>query len=1042
MNLLPALKTALALVVCSLCCSAQTWRGALLGTVHDASEARVSGARIAVTSAESGKVRTVSSDDSGEFAVSVLPPGEYRVEVDLDGFRTYTQTVDLVVNQELRLDVVLQPGSRSEQVNVVGRSELLKENSSAVSTVVETRAVRQLPLDGRNFYELSLLSPGVVPSAQGSAGSVRGDFAINVNGLREDANNFLLDGIYNGDPKLNGVGVAPPPDAIREFEVLTHTYDASFGRNAGGQINVILQSGANTIHGTAWEFFRNAKLDSQNYFAPADEPSPRNQRNQFGFTLGGPIRRNKAFFFGDYEGRHSREGITQITNVPTLAERSGDFSQSARPPLNLLTGQPFPGNQIPPAFQHPTGRGIVNLYPAPNRNVPGQNYISSPVQRDRTHHFDARLDHSFGAASEFALRYSCGDRDLFEPFAQGQFSRLPGFGNAVSRRAQNVMASETHTFSPALLNEFRLGFNRVAFGAIQQSQDVNLNRQVGLPEIWNNSRDQGLSFISLPGYSPIGQEYNSPQNSVTNSYQVIDQATYSKGRHAFKFGGEYRRLQQNAFRDIQGRGLLTFFGITGSPVADALLGIPTVTGVARIDNHQNLRSSSYGLFAHDTVRLSSELVLSAGLRYEYTSPGVDVRDRANLYDPSRGTLVQVGRDGLPRGGYEPDRNNFAPRIGLVWSPGNRGLVIRSAYGIYYDQSALAPSEGLYFSPPYYDFRLYIPLGNNLLSLSDPFPANFPRLPSSALAIQRDLRTAYAQHWNFNVQQAIGRNGVAEIAYLGTKGTSLIAARDINQPRPSNAPFYLRPDLAFEDINILESRANSSYHSMQARYQQRLSYGLSTIASYTLGKSIDDASNFFSSAGDPNFPQDSYNLRAERGLSNFDVRHRLSVSYVYDLPFRGNRFLKGWQTNGVWSFQTGRPFTAALLSDLDNSNTGRTSLGFGANDRPNVVSNPDVDDPDERQWFNTSAFRVPARGTFGNAGRNILTGPGLQTINVSLLKNTTITERLTAQLRIEVFNLLDEANFSQPDNFVGSPSFGSILSAGSPRRLQLGFKLFF
>lgn len=1024
----------------AIACQAQTWRGTISGTVLDAADARMSHAVVSVLSEDTGKLRSVTTDETGDYRVGALPPGTYRIDVERDGFRKHRETVTLNVNQEVRLDVRLQPGARTEQVTVTGRADALSTDTSSLSTVVDTRTLRQLPLDGRNFYELSLLAPGTAPAAQGSAGSVRGDFAIHVNGAREDANNFLLDGVYNGDPKLNGVGVTPPPDAIREFEVLTHTYDASFGRNAGGQINVVLQSGSNSLHGTAWEFFRNGALDARNTFAPKEQSAPRYQRNQFGFSLGGPIRRNRTFFFGDYEGTARREGRTLITNVPTVAERSGDFTQSAQPPVNLQTGQPLPF--LPPAFQHPVGRAIANLFPLPNRDVAGQNYISSPVERDRVHHFDTRLDHTFSAASDFALRYSCADRTLFEPFATG-YSRVPGFGNDVARRAQNVMASETHVFTPSLINEIRLGFNRVAIGVTQQDASLNLNRRVGLPEIWSNSRAQGLSYISLPGYTPLGHEYNSPQHSVTNNYQIVDQASYSSGRHFVKFGGDIRRLQQNAFRDIQSRGLLTFYGITGNPVGDLLLGIPAVTAFAQVDNHQNLRSHSYSLFAQDTVRLSTSWTLSAGVRYEYTSPGVDVRDRASIYDPSRGSLVQVGTNGIPRSGYNPDRNNVAPRIGLAWSPGGRSFVMRAAYGVFYDQSSLAPGEGLYFSPPYWDFRLFVPLGNQLISLSDPFPANYPlRLPSSALAMQRDLRSPYVQHWNLNLQQSVARNGVLELAYVGTKGTGLLAGRDLNQPQPSTAERYLRPNPMFEDITILESRASSIYHSLQARYQQRLAAGLSTLVSYTLGKSIDDASGFFPSAGDPNFPQNSYNLRAERGRSNFDVRQRLSASYVYDLPFRGNWLLRGWQTNGVWTFQTGRPFTVALLPDIDNSNTGRTSLGFGANDRPNVSGVARLEDPTPGRWFNTGAFAMPPRGTFGNAGRNIVEGPGFQSVNVSLVKNTAVTERTTVQLRAEAFNLLNRANYDQPDNYYGSPSFGAVLSAGQPRRLQFGLRILF
>jgi len=406
----------------------------------------------------------------------------------------------------------------------------------------------------------------------------------------------------------------------------------------------------------------------------------------------------------------------------------------------------------------------------------------------------------------------------------------------------------------------------------------------------------------------------------------------------------------------------------------------------------------------------------------------------------------VGTDGMPRGGYLPDRNNFAPRFGVAWSPGSSSrTVLRAGYGIYFDQSSLAPSEGLYFSPPYFNFSTYYPLGPTApLLLSDPFPSDFPYpTPTSALAFQRDLRTPYIQQWNFNIERSLGGSRMFEIGYVGSKGTDLIGARDINQPPPSANPNFVRPLPDFADIDLLESNRNSIYHSLQARYEQRLDFGLSLLASYTFAKSIDNASSFFSSAGDPNFPQDSYDLHAERGLSNFDVRQRFVASYGYDLPFgKRSRWLKGWQTFGILQFQTGEPFTVSLLADDDNSNTGIDSLGFGANDRPNVVGSPHLANPSANEWFNTSAFAIPPYGSFGNSGRNTVTGPGMATVDLSLVKNTAIRERATLQFRAEMFNVVNHTNFSLPDNFIGSPTFGQILSAGNPRRLQLGLKLLF
>jgi hypothetical protein len=928
-------------------------------------------------------------------------------------------------------------------------------DSPALGTVIENRQVTGLPLDGRNFYELSLLVPGAVPPAPGSAGSVRGDFAFSVNGAREDANNFLLDGVYNVDPKLNTFGVRPSVEAIREFEMLTSTYDASFGRNPGAQVNVILNSGSNNFHGNVFEFDRNAALDARNFFAPATEPKPKYIRNQFGGSLGGPISRNRTFFFADYEGTRSREGITRITNVPTALERAGNFSQSLfGVPTNPFTGMPFDNGIIPDFFINPVGRAIVALYPLPNRNVPFQNFVSSPILRDDNDSFDARVDHHLNDRADLVFRYSFGDRDLFEPFTGPSFSLVPGFGDTVKRRSQNAMAAVTLLFTPNLVNESRVAFSRVA-SSVNQEASV-LNSQVGLPTISPRTRDLGLSFITITGFSPLGDEGNNPQNSVTNVYQFLNNSSYVHGNHLIKFGADLRFSQQNAFRDVESRGRLQFspfLTLTNNSLGDLLLGFPLLASVARVDNPQEIRTESYNFFVNDSYRIRPRLTLNAGLRYEYNSPPVDAQDRATIYDVVTRNLVPVGTNGVPRSGFDPDKNNFAPRVGFAWSIGRaEKTVLRGGYGIYYDQSPLSPAEALYFNSPFFDNNIFFSLPGLPLTLSNPFPSFFPlSLPDSALAIQRDLRTGYMQHWNFNVERQIGDKSVVEVAYVGSKGTKLLTARDINQPQPSvlppGLPFVPRPDPRFDDIDLLESRANSNYNALQMRFQQRLTRGFSALASYTWSKSIDDASNFFSSAGDPNFPQNSYDVAAERGRSNFDVTHRLSVSYSYALPFRhaeglAGKVVNGWETFGIVQLQTGRPFTVALLPELDNSGTGRSILGFGANDRPNVAGNPELSNPTTSEWFNTAAFAFPAPGTFGNAGRNILEGPGFESVNVSLVKNTNFTETVKLQFRAEAFNLFNHPNFNLPDNFLGSPTFGRITSARDPRHIQFGLKLLF
>ncbi|HEU0123160.1 MAG TPA: TonB-dependent receptor [Bryobacteraceae bacterium] len=1022
---------------------AQTFRGALGVTVRDGSRAVVRQAQVVITDRFAGRQWTAQTDNAGIFMFPSLPPGDYRLVIDSPGFRRHAQSVTLTVGQEQQTEILLQPGDRTETVEVLASSEPLQPESAALGITIENKPITALPLDGRNFVELALLSPGAGLPAQGSAGTARGEFTFQSNGGREDANAFLLDGVNNSDPKLNGVGVTPSVDAIREFEVLTGNYDASFARNSGGQVNVVVKSGSNALHGTLYEFFRNQAMDARNFFAPAG-PDPRYQRNQFGGAIGGPIVKNRTFFFLDYEGRRSREGITRTTRVPTPLERNGDFSRSdpRTPPIDIFTQTPFPGGVIPSSRIHPIARGILGFYPQVNRADFSQNFSAAPSLRDQNHTADLRMDHRLARNSDLAVRYSIADRASFEPYAGANFAAVPGFGNNLNRRAQNLMAAETHAFTPSFLNELRFGFNRVTFSAAHQNSGTSLNRQIGLPETSANPRDFGLSFINVAGYSSVGDEYNNPQSGTATTWQVLDHLTWTRGRHLFRFGGDLRLTSQRAYRDVMSRGLISFTGFTGNGLAELLQGVPTVTSVSKLDNPQNLRTQSYSLFAHDQWRLTAKLTLTLGARYEYNRPPYDADNRASVFDPTTRSLVPLGSIPGTRGAFLPDRNNLAPRFGIAYAL-RPGTILRAGYGIYYDQAPLAPGEGIYFNSPYFQLNTYFIGQDYLLFLNNPYPADFPTfVPPSAVTFQRDYRTAYSQHWSLNMHQSLGGGRVVEFGYVGTKASKLLAGRDGNQAAPSAAPLNLRPDPRWGDITYLESRANSNYHSLQTRLEQRMARGFSLLASYTLGKSIDDASGFFASAGDPNFPMDSNHLALERARSGFDIRHRLTAAYVFDIPFGRRRWYGGWQTNGVWTFQTGRPFTVSLLSDLDQSNTGRTSYGFGANDRPNRLSSGLLSSPTPERWFDTASFFLQPFGTLGNAGRNILDGPGLAVMNLSIVKNTAISERTSLQFRAEAFNALNRTNFDLPDSTLGSGTFGRVLSSGPPRHLQLGLKLLF
>jgi hypothetical protein len=1035
----------LALLVSAGPAAAQTPRASVRGIVVDQTGARIPGAQVRVIDAATNTMRSTYTDAEGRFTLAELLPARYTFEAEHSGFTTFRRVTQLAVGQELWVEAQLKVSGPTVDIVEPAVSPLVDQESPALTTRLDQREIAQLPLDGRNFLELALLTPGTAPAPQGSASSVRGDFAFTANGAREDFNNFLLDGVYNVDPKLNTVAVRPAVDAIQEFEVAASTYDASYGRNGGAHVNVITRSGANRCYGTLYEFFRNAALDSRNHFAPASEPDPDYNRHQFGGSIGGPVTRDRIFFFGSYEGTRLREGVTRVTTVPTLAERRGDFSQSARQPINFLSGQPFPGGQIPSFFQHPVGAAITALYPEPNRSGTVGNFVSSPTLRDNVDQFDTRLDADLTQTSRLTARYSFNDRRLLEPFAGPSFSAIPGYGNDVDRRGQNLALTHMHVLSPKLLNDLRFGYNRVAIAVFAENTAI-ANQSLGLPALSPNPRDAGLSFITVAGYSPLGHEFNNPQESAADTYQISDMLTWVSGAHLLKVGADWYGVRQSAYRDVQARGFLTFAdqGYTGNALADLLLGLPVVTGGARLDNPQNLRMQSWSAYVHDDWRATPALTLSAGLRYDYASPPVDADDRANLYDVSTGQVVPVGTAGIPRGGFDPDRNNLAPRAGFSWTIDKAATtVLRGGYGIYYNQGALATSEGLFFNPPFFNLSVFFPAqGLPPLTLSDPFPASFPVfIPQSATAYQRDLQTPRMQHWNLNVQRELGGSRAIEIAYVESRGHDLISARDVNQPAASPVRPNLRPNPLFADVTLIESRASSRYTALQLKFQQRTTNGLSMLASYTLGKSTDDASGFFTSAADPNFPQNSLDPGAERGRSSFDVRHRFSLSLSYALPFGGNIWLDNWELQSVVTLQSGRPFTVALHPDIDISNTGRSNLGFGNNDRPNVSGDSALSDPGPDRWFNTAAFTMPAFGAFGNAGRNILEGPGYANVNLAVVKSVGIRiARL--QLRAEAFNLFNRANFDLPDAFLGSPTFGRILSAQSPRRIQFGVKALF
>jgi hypothetical protein len=760
------------------------------------------------------------------------------------------------------------------------------------------------------------------------------------------------------------------------------------------------------------------------------------------------------FLSTNFEGAPTRRAETRTSNVPTAQQKRGDFTGTGITLRNPFTGQPFPGNRIPAEMIHPVGAALAALYPDPNRDLPGQNFAASPVARERMAQVNGKVDHQFSSDNKAFVRYSFIDEFDFLPYAQ-KGPNLPGFGIQVRDRGQNLALGDTHVFSGRTLNDFRFGYNRLRREVFQENVARDLFKSLGITGLSLSPKDFGYPSVVLAGYERLGDDANIPIVRRTGNFHFSDSLSHQRDRHFLKFGVEIRYYQENGYNDLFARGQLNFQpAFTGDALGDLLLGLPALSINAVNDNPQALRTKAYNGFFQDDWKIHPRLTLNLGGRYEFNTPPVDALDRLISFDVAARRLTPVGQNGVPRAGVDSDQNNFAPRVGFSWdATGSGKLLLRSGYGIYYDSGTLIENETLYFNPPYFQLSLFFTRPPNFLTLGDPFPLGrgFSPLPSP-VTLDRHYRTGYSQQWSFGVQREIRANWVAELNYVGSKGTHLVMKRNLNQPVPGPGDINSRrPISGFSDILMVSSEASSTYHALQARIEKRYSQGLSLIGAYTFSKSLDNSSAFLESKGDDNTPQNSTNIAAERGLSNFDLRHRLSGSFVYELPFsRSERWpaqhgwvaalLKNWQLSGILTLQGGRPFSPRLTTD--NSNTGNVG-GFFAHDRPNVVGSPELDNPTPERFFNTDAFAIAQRYSFGNSGRNVLIGPGLTNLDLALMKAFKLHHEQLLQARVEVFNFFNHPNFKLPESYIDNPAtFGRVLAAEPARQIQFGLKYVF
>ncbi len=1052
---------ALTLLLAAGSVHAQPATGAILGRVADGSGGGLAGAFITVVSETTGLRREARTSAAGEFDVPLLPPGRYRVDVSLAGFKRATRPgLDLHVDERVRADVVLELGGVSEEVTVTAAVPLVQTESSSLGTRVDNGQIVGLPLNGRDFFQLASLVPGAHLPAEGSQNSTQGG-AVSINGAREQSNNFLLDGVDNNDLDINQAVIAPPIDSVQEFKVQAANYGAEYGRSAGGQFNFVTKSGTNEWRGSAYEFHRNAALDARNYFDDPARAIPEFRRNQFGATLGGPLVRNQLFLFGSYEGTRVRQAITRVATVPPLAWRRGDFSSLLTGIVNPLTGldagqlfdprtqMPIFGNVIPPGLIDPAGAAIVDFYPRPDDpSARGPaSAVVAPVGRNAADHVTVKADHG-GSIGRMFARFSYGREDRFNPFDLVMNpTNVPGFGSNTRNRGLNGAAGWTRAIGTNLLNDLRIGFNRFHGGTFQEHRGEDVSASLGIRGLPARPEQVGRPGVVLGITDALIEPTNTPQDRVDETVQIVESLSWVRGTHTFKGGFDYRRVRMNLYLDTVARGQFIFFGITGNPVADLLLGMPAaaIRQNPATNTNMDLRTFAFNAYAQDDWRATSDLTLNLGVRYEFNQPIYDAGNRFSVPDlgnPSGGFLP-VGGNGVPRAGYDADANNVAPRAGFAWRPfGGTRTVVRGGYGVFYDAAIANMSILPRYNPPNYALDLY----GGLLQLKDAFTGYKMAVPF-AMGIERTFRDPYYHVWSVGVQREIVSRLLVDLTYSGSSGRSLVMTIDPNQG-PAGGPPLLNP--AFGPAQFTTSRGRSTFHSLQARVERRVGNGLSFLAAYTWSRSRDMSSSLFGSKAGNYAPQNSHDLEAEWGPSDVDTPHRFVISGVWELPFgTGRRWLQGggvtgavlggWDLAAIAAFQSGRPFTVYYGGTVNysGSDNGPGAIGL---DRPNLAGNPVLVSPTPSKWFDVTAF-APPKGRFGSAGRNILRGDSMSTIDLALSKNVSWGPR-RLQLRIEAFNLLDTANFYLPIGDLTSAHAGQVVRAYDARQIQLGVKLVF
>jgi hypothetical protein len=1066
----------------------------IVGTVRDSSGAVIVGGTITVTETDTSTKTVARTDSTGNYVVTPLRIGNYTVAVEAPGFKTETHSgIVLQVQDRLRVDFTMQVGSVNEAVNVQESVPVIETETSALGDVVASQQITDMPLNGRDYTQLATLTTGVIKitengggingSTTATNGNAGGAFAVN--GTRGNLNNFMLDGIDNNSNDNAGNILSTNVDAIQEFKVQTSGYSAEFGRSGGAVINATIKSGTNAFHGTAFEFLRNSALDARGFFAPADQPKAPFRQNQFGGTLGGPIRRNKTFFFVDYQGTRIGTSQTDISTVPTPAEIGGNFStllagapagqifdpQSTTTVNGQTVRTPFAGNIIPASRLDPISSAVAKLYPAPN--VPGalaNNYVVNAPGTEQIDQGDGRMDHNFSARQQIFARFSWSQINRF------QQPPLPGLADGGSYSTGNYIEDTrgaaigyTFSISPTMVNEVRIGFNRAhyvdntpAYGQKYPSAGL------AVPGVPDNATVNGLTLFQINAFHTLGEPGYTPTTSTSQEFQYGDTLSIVHGKHSLKMGPELHWSQFNLFQIGQPRGSFGFTGEftadspssgdgSGSGLADMLLGLPTSSTISTLTYFGN-RQQTYGGFIQDDYQVSSKLTLNLGVRYDYTTPITEAHNRQSNFDFATGQLIVAGQNGASAGLVSTDKTDFAPRVGFAWNP-FKNTVIRSGYGRFFSYQEIRTGDPLQlaYNLPFFYQPTFISDGiTPILTVSKGFPSLNPSqaidasVTASGSGAGSHLHAPVLDEWNFNIQQQLPGKILFEVAYVGSKSTHLQTLLDPNQdPVPGPGAIQSRrPYPQYGPFTDIVDRGNSNYSALEIKAEKRLSNGLMFLSSFTYSKSMNDQPEICCNAP---WPQNSYNVAAERGPSDFNQKFRWVSSFDYQLPVgKGQRFLNssrvadlilgGWHLGGIFTLHSG--FYFSPLMGYDPSNTG--SIGLLRTDRT-CNGNLPSGQRTINNWFDTSCFPLPTGYAFGNSGKNVLLGPGGVTSDTALRKMFAITEHQALEFRAEFFNVFNHAVFAQPDPYItdGPGATGVITSTVLPQReIQFALKLHF